>query len=113
MLFRSDGVTETNHGIIDYLVVTSVKWLDGLKPDVRDQFLKILKEVTVTRNGESTAVNDANKKKIIAAGSKVRTLDAAQRKAWVDALKPVWKKFEGDIGASMIEAAQASNSASC
>ena len=107
-----DGVTETNHGIIDYLVVTSVKWLDGLKPDVRDQFLKILKEVTVTRNGESTAVNDANKKKIIAAGSKVRTLDAAQRKAWVDALKPVWKKFEGDIGASLIEAAQASNSAS-
>ncbi len=33
-----DGTTETNHGIIDYLVVASAKWLDGLTPDVRDQF---------------------------------------------------------------------------
>ena len=30
-----DGVTETNHGIIDYLVVTSVEWWDGLKPGSR------------------------------------------------------------------------------
>jgi C4-dicarboxylate-binding protein DctP len=33
-----DGVTETNHGIIDYLVVTSVDWWEGLDPDVREQF---------------------------------------------------------------------------
>ncbi len=104
-----DGVTETNHGIIDYLVVTSTEWLDSLKPDVRDQFLKILAEVTDTRNGESTAVNEANKQKIIAAGSTVRTLTAEQRQKWVDALKPVWKKFEGDIGADTIAAAQAAN----
>jgi C4-dicarboxylate-binding protein DctP len=36
-----DGVTETNHGIIDYLVVTSVDWLDSLEPAVREQFLTI------------------------------------------------------------------------
>jgi len=35
-----DGITETNHGIIDYLVVTSVDWLDSLDADVREQFLK-------------------------------------------------------------------------
>ena len=29
-----DGVTETNHGILDYLVVTSVDWLDSLDADV-------------------------------------------------------------------------------
>ena len=45
-----DGVTETNHGIIDYLVVTSVDWLDSLDADVRDQFLTILGEVTTTIN---------------------------------------------------------------
>ncbi len=104
-----DGVTETNHGIIDYLVVTSVEWLDSLKPDVRDQFLKILEEVTDTRNGESTAVNEANKQKVIAAGSPVRVLTAEQRQKWVDALKPVWKKFEADVGADTIAAAQAAN----
>jgi len=45
-------------------------------------------------------------------GGKIRSLDAAQRKAWVDAMKPVWSKFEGDIGGDMIKAAQAANAGS-
>lgn len=104
-----DGTTETNHGIIDYLVVTSDEWLAGLDAGVRDQLLTILNEVTVSRNKEAFAVNEANKAKIIESGGVVRTLDAAQRQAWVDALKPVWSKFEGDIGADLIAAAQATN----
>ncbi len=107
-----DGVTETNHGIIDYLVVTSDEWWEGLDAGVRDQLAQILKEVTEVRNAESTAVNEANKQKIIEAGGVVRTLTPDQRKAWVDALKPVWEKFEGDIGADLIKAAQAANQAS-
>ncbi len=104
-----DGITETNHGIIDYLVVTSVEWWDGLDADVRDQFAQILNEVTQKRNAESTAVNDANRQKIIEAGGVVRTLTPEQRAAWVGALKPVWIKFEGDVGADLIEAAEKSN----
>jgi C4-dicarboxylate-binding protein DctP len=107
-----DGVTETNHGIIDYLVVTSAEWWKGLPKGTRNQLAKILEEVTVTRNKESYAVNQLNKKKVIESGGKVRTLSAAQRKAWVKALKPVWKKFEKDVGKDLIEAAQASNSPS-
>ena len=104
-----DGVTETDHGIIDYLVVTSTEWWDGLPDDVRSQFSKILREVTEVRNGESTNVNNANKKNIIDAGGTVRTLTKAQRKEWVDAMKPVWKKFEGDIGEDLMEAALKAN----
>ena len=101
-----DGVSETNHGIVDYLVVTSTKWLDSMKPEVRDQFLTILAEVTAARNAESTKVNEENKEKILAAGGKVVKLTDAQRTEWVKAMKPVWAKFEADIGADMIEAAQ-------
>ena len=104
-----DGVTETDHGIIDYLVVTSTEWWDGLPDDVRSQFAQILREVTEVRNGESTNVNNANKKNIIDAGGTVRTLTKAQRKEWVDAMKPVWKKFEGDIGEDLMEAALKAN----
>lgn len=104
-----DGITETNHGIIDYLVVTSDEWLAGLDAGVRDQFLTILGEVTETRNKESFAVNQDNKAKIIEAGGVVRTLTPEQRQAWVDALKPVWAKFEGDVGKELIDAAQATN----
>ncbi len=101
-----DGVTETNHGIIDYLVVTSVDWLDSLEPEVRDQFLTILSEVTETRNKESTEVNEAAKQAIIDAGGTVRQLDADQRAKWVEAMKPVWDQFKDDVGQENIDAAQ-------
>ena len=104
-----DGITETNHGIIDYLVVTSTEFWEGLPDDVRDQLATILKEVTETRNGESFAVNETNKKLIMEAGSTVRQLTSDQRAQWAAAMKPVWDKFEGDVGADLIAAAQAAN----
>ncbi|GAB4394640.1 MAG: TRAP transporter solute-binding subunit DctP [Kiloniellaceae bacterium] len=104
-----DGITESNHGIIDYLVVASTDWWDGLPDDVRGQLATILEEVTAARNAESTAVNEEAKQAIIAAGGKVRTLTPEQRAQWVTAMKPVWAKFEGDIGADLIEAAQSYN----
>lgn len=104
-----DGVTETNHGIIDYLVVTSDEWWEGLPGDVRDQFSKILREVTALRNGESTNVNNTNKENIINAGGTVRALTPEQRQDWVNAMKPVWKKFEKDIGRDLMDAALKAN----
>jgi len=104
-----DGTTESNHGVIDYLVVTSSKWWDGLPGDIRDQLKKILDEVTAARNAESTRVNEEAKAAIIAAGGVVRQLTADQRTQWVAAMKPVWAQFEADIGSDLIEAAQAHN----
>ncbi len=104
-----DGVTETNHGIIDYLVVASVDWLDALDPAVREQFLTILSEVTETRNSESSKVNDDAKQAMLDAGGEVRALTDEQRAQWVEAMKPVWEKFQDDVGAENIEAAQVIN----
>ena len=107
-----DGVTETNHGIIDYLVVTSTEWWESLPADVRDQLSKIMAEVTEARNSESTAVNEDAKKLVIDAGSTVRQLTPAQRKAWIEAMKPVWEKFQDEIGIDTIEAAVSYNQSS-
>ena len=104
-----DGITETNHGILDYLVVVSNEWWEGLEAEDRDQLAAILQAVTEERNQVSAQVNQENRENIIAAGGTVRTLTAEQRQAWVDALKPVWKQFESDIGADLIAAAQRAN----
>ncbi|KHA52136.1 DctP family TRAP transporter solute-binding subunit [Sulfitobacter geojensis] len=104
-----DGVTETNHGIIDYLLVTSTDWLDSLDADVRDQLMTIVSEVTEARNSESTTVNANAKQAILDAGGVVRELDATQRDAWVATMKPVWEEFKGDVGQENIDAAQAIN----
>ena len=106
-----DGTMETNHGVIDYLVVTSSEFWNGLPDDVREQLGTIINEVTVARNAESTKVNEEAKQAILAAGGVVRQLDAAQRQQWVDAMKPVWTKFEADVGMDNIEAAQKFNEA--
>ncbi len=100
-----DGVTETNHGVLDYLVVTSTKWWDGLPDDLRADLGRILTEVTTERNN---AVNDLEadaKANVAATGETIRELTPEQRKAWADAMRPVWDKFGGDIGQDVIDTA--------
>ena len=47
----------------------------------------------------------------IAASGKTEIIELTpeQRARWREAMKPVWKKFENEIGAELIEAAQAAN----
>lgn len=104
-----DGITETNHQLLAYLLVTSKEWLDGLEPDVREQFLKIAQEATQSANDNVVKQEAKNRQNILDAGSKIRTLSPEQRKAWVETMKPVWSKFEDDIGKDVIDAAVAAN----
>lgn len=100
-----DGVTETNHGVLDYMVVVSTDWWEGLDGDVRDQLKTIMDEVTTERNAAVTEVEAQSRQAIIDAGSEVRELTPEQRELWVEAMKPVWEQFSGDIGMDVIEAA--------
>ena len=104
-----DGTTESNHGLLDYLVVTSSAFWDGLPDDVRDQLATILKEVTETQNDDSKAINEKDKQLIIDAGYEIRQLLPEQRAAWVNAMRPVWDRFSGDIGEDLIATAQSYN----
>ena len=104
-----DGSTETNHGVLDYLVVTSVDWLDSLDAETRDQLLTILSEVSNERNAAVGQVDMEARQAILDAGGEIRELTAEQRQAWVDAMKPVWAEFEADVGADNIAAAQEIN----
>lgn len=104
-----DGITETNHQVLAYLLVTSTEWLNGLDADIRDQFLAIVDEVTNAANAAVADTEAKNRQNILDAGGEIRELNADQRKAWVDAMKPVWAKFEADIGKDLIDAAVAAN----
>jgi C4-dicarboxylate-binding protein DctP len=104
-----DGVTETNHQVLAYLLVTSTEWLDSLPADVREQFLKISEEVTLAANAKVGAQEAMNRENILKANGVIRELSPEQRKTWVDTMKPVWDRFEGDIGKDIIDAAVSSN----
>ncbi|WLG98342.1 C4-dicarboxylate TRAP substrate-binding protein DctP [Pseudomonas sp. FP198] len=105
-------ITESNHGLLDYMLITNTKFWNGLQPDVRSELDKILVEVTAHVNKEAAQLNQNDKQRILdAKTTEIITLTPEERNAWRDKMKPVWKKFEGDIGADLIQAAEASNKA--
>ena len=105
-------ITESNHGLLDYMVITNTKFWNGLPADVRGELEKILDEVTVAVNKQADELNQADKQRIIDAGTtEIIDLTPEQREMWREAMKPVWKKFEGEIGADLIKAAEAANQA--
>ncbi len=103
-------ITESNHGLLDYMVITNTKFWQGLPDDVRSELENILSEVTVAVNEQADALNQADKQRILDAGTtEIITLTPEQREMWREAMKPVWKKFEGEIGVDLIQAAEAAN----
>jgi C4-dicarboxylate-binding protein DctP len=103
-------IAETNHGVIDYMVVTNAKWWDGLPADVRKGLAEAMAEATAHANKLALDLNEADRQKIAAAGkAKIQKLSPEDLAAWRKAMEPVWKKFEADIGRDLIEAALKSN----
>ncbi|GHB37662.1 C4-dicarboxylate-binding periplasmic protein DctP [Pseudovibrio japonicus] len=104
-----DGVTETNHQLLAYVVFAHQVWLDSLDADVREQFLTIFNETLQEANAQAAKTNEENRQRLIDVGYAVRELTPEQRAKWVDLMRPVWRKFEEEIGVDLIEAAEAAN----
>ncbi|WP_051092404.1 DctP family TRAP transporter solute-binding subunit [Geopsychrobacter electrodiphilus] len=103
-------ITETDHGVLDYLVVTSADFWLGLPADIRTELKKALDEAIAFGNDVSAKKAISDRQAIIdSKRSEVITLTPAERKLWVEAMKPVWKQFENKIGKERIAAAVASN----
>ncbi|CAG9000002.1 MAG: Solute-binding protein [Candidatus Celerinatantimonas neptuna] len=103
-------ITESNHGVLDYLVVTSTEFWGGLPNDIRTQLKQTLNEAIAYGNQIAAQKAQIDKQKVINSGrSQVIELTADQRQQWVKAMKPVWKKFARPIGQNLIDAAIAAN----
>jgi C4-dicarboxylate-binding protein DctP len=103
-------ITESNHGVIDYLVVANAEFWDKLPADVRTEMEKIMTEVTVSANKVAEEFNLSDKKRIVDVGkSEIIALSKDDQMAWKKAMEPVWRQFEGDVGKDLIDAALAAN----
>jgi C4-dicarboxylate-binding protein DctP len=103
-------ITESNHGLLDYMVVTSAEFWMDLPDDLKVEVKKALDEAIAFGNKVAEEKSVADKQQIIdSKRSEVITLSPAERAQWVEAMKPVWKKFEDEIGKDLIDAAYNSN----
>lgn len=106
-----EHITETNHGLLDYLVVTSAEFWMNLPKEIREEIQTALNEAISHGNQLAFEYAERDRKAIADSGkSEIHTLTDQQRQLWVDAMRPVWKKFEKEIGSDLINAAiQANN----
>ncbi len=103
-------ITESNHGVLDYFVITSAEFWMGLPDDIRTVLKKDLDEAIAFGNKVAAEKAIGDRQKIIdSKRSTIIELTPAERQQWVDAMKPVWKQFEDQIGKEYIDAAVAAN----
>lgn len=103
-------IAVTNHGALDYMVITNSGWWDGLPDDIRDGLKTAMAGATEHANQLAAEINDRDRQSIADAGrAKIQTLTKEDIAAWRTAMEPVWDKFAGEIGQDLIDAAKASN----
>jgi C4-dicarboxylate-binding protein DctP len=101
-------ITESNHGLLDYMIVTSSEFWNGLPDDIRKELKAALDEAIAYGNEVSAQKAEADKQKIIDSGrSEIIQLTDEQRAKWVGAMKPVWDEFKAEIGEEYVDAAAA------
>jgi C4-dicarboxylate-binding protein DctP len=103
-------ITESNHGVLDYMVITNSRFWTGLPKDVRTELEKIMAEVTVDVNKLAQQLEEGDRNKIAESGkTQIVEMTAQDKAKWREAMQPVWKQFEGEIGSQYIQAALACN----
>lgn len=103
-------IMDSNHGVLDYMVIGNAKWWAGLPPDIQKGLSEAMAESIKFGNKVAFDEDVAFRAKVIAdKTSTVMPLTKANQAAWRAAMQPVWKKFEGEIGKDLIAAALKAN----
>src|SRR4029078_8707659 len=84
-------IAETNHGVIDYMVVTNAKWWDGLPPHVKKGLAQATAQATAYGNKLANDINESDRKKIADAGkAKIQKLTKEEQAASPKPREPLW-----------------------
>jgi C4-dicarboxylate-binding protein DctP len=102
-------MTETNHGVLDYMLVTNTQFWYAIPHATRTELEGIIEEVTFLVNNAAEAQNVLARQQLIQGKTHVITLTEQERSTWRAVMQPVWKQYESIIGADIIHAAEQVN----
>jgi len=103
-------ITESDHGVLDYMVIANEDWWKGLPADVKKGLAEAMSESISFGNKVALTEDESFRAKVIDENkAAVIKLTKAEKEQWRKAMKPVWAQFEGEIGKDLIDAAQQAN----
>jgi C4-dicarboxylate-binding protein DctP len=93
----------TDHGVIEYAVITNKKFWDGLPADVRKALQGAMQEATKFADDIAKKENDEALEAVRKSGkTEILTLSAEQKAAMKKALVPVHKENESRVGKEIL-----------
>lgn len=97
----------SNHGRIDYIVLTNKKWYDGLPEDIRKAFDESMAEATKYERELSTELDKGSEEKLRQSGKfNIIELSDAEREGFVKLMESVYSEFEKTVGKDIIDGAR-------
>ncbi len=104
------NMTETNHGVIGYILVTNRTFWAQLPFDVKVELNEIIHEVTDTVNNEAIVLNNQALQKLIDSNkSTILTLNESEKDAWKEAYASFLAIEGSHINRSVLRAAEIVN----
>ncbi|WP_316015414.1 TRAP transporter substrate-binding protein DctP [Roseobacter sp. HKCCA0434] len=102
---RHDQILDSNHGLVQYMVVTDPAFWNGLDPDLRTELELMIDIVTQERNRFAFELANIAKLEARRDGIEIDALDPEQYFDWRLAMQSTWFEFGGAIGFDQIGAA--------
>lgn len=106
-------IMESDHGVLDYMVVTNAPWWNSLPADIRKGLGEAMTEAI--SHGNKIAFDEASgyRQKVIEdKKAEVLPMTRSELNQWRKAMAPVWRQFEPEIGRDVINAALKANNRS-
>ena len=103
-------ILEDNHSFLTYMLLTNTSFWNGLPFELRSELEAIVDEVTQSVNRDAESINAKARERVVAANtSRIVVQTPAEREAWRAAVAPLIKRYESEIGADVLRAAEAAN----
>ena len=100
-----EHLTLSDHGYLGYAVIVNKPFWDGLKPDMRAQLERAMKEATAYERRIAQDENDRALNQLkVAETMEIHVLSNQHRLAWQQALLPVHEQFADVLGRDTIQA---------
>jgi C4-dicarboxylate-binding protein DctP len=95
-------VTETNHGVLAYMLVTNRKFWSSLPFDIKVELTEIVDEVSAYVNHEANKINEQAKESILATNQiKLLQLNDDQRQQWQHVFDPFYADYVKTIDSAI------------